>query len=113
MVEFRTNQVNNEDKPLKGLQNKGVVNFDCADCGKLLLVLQLTSIKSDEQVDVLTRVAVFCCDCGGFSYVKQIPGQFHPGAPSDDMRFDVLDIAVHANAINPPEADVFFEAWSK
>lgn len=108
MVDFTNNQIDNHDKPLKGLQNEGSVNFYCADCGKYLLVLQLTTIDGDKDIDVLTRVVVFCCACGGFSHVKQIPGQFYPGAPSDDMIFDVSDDKTGA-----PETDVLFKAWAK
>ena len=108
MVEIRTNQVNNDDKPLKGLQNRGLVNFDCADCEKRLLVLQLTTVERSDKAEVLTRMAVKCCKCGGFSYVQQIPGQFYPGAPSDQMGFDILDDDTGA-----PDADVLFKAWNK
>jgi hypothetical protein len=108
MAEIRTNQVNGDDKQLKGLQSRGLIDFDCADCGKRLLVLQLTTVDGSNKTEVLTRVAVKCCECNGFSYVKQIPGQFHPGAPSDQMGFDILD-----NDIDAPEADVLFKAWNK
>lgn len=108
MKEFRMSQVNNEDKPLKGLQDKGVVDFLCEDCGKKLLVLQLTAIPSSTDANILTRVVVKCRDCGGCSYVQQILGQFHPGAPSDSMAFDVL-----SDADGVPDHDVLFEAWSK
>lgn len=108
MAELRANQVDRDDKQLKGLQNKGLVSFDCADCGKKLLVLQLTAIENKPSIDVVTRVVVKCCQCSGFSYVQRITGQFHPGSPSDDMAFDILDDDVGA-----PEADVFFKAWSK
>lgn len=97
-----------EEKTLKGLENKGIITFECADCDKQLLVLQMTSIKGDESAQVLTRIAVSCRECNGFSNVKQVVGQFHPGAPSDDMIFDILDGKEGA-----PETDVLFEAWSK
>lgn len=108
--ELRTNRIDNNDKPLKGLQNKGLMNFECADCGKSLLVLQLTAIEEDNKnkAKVLTRVAVKCMDCGGFSYVQQISGSFYPGAPNDNMAFDILD-----DHIGAPVADVFFKVWSK
>ncbi len=108
MVEFNARQVNTEDKALKGLQNRGIVNFDCAYCHTRLLVLQLTAVENAPSVDVLTRVAVKCCRCGGFSCAQQIPGQFHPGAPSDGTAFDILDDDTGA-----PEADILFKAWSK
>lgn len=108
-AELRMNQVDNDnDKPLKGLQDKGLVNFDCPACGKLLLVFQLTAIEGSGKAEVQTRVAVKCCKCNRFSYVQQILGQFHPGAPSDQMAFDILDDDTDA-----PEADVLFKAWSK
>jgi hypothetical protein len=106
--EIRTGQTDGRDRELKGLTNEGIVNLDCADCGTTLLCLQLASIKGDTQAQVLTRVAVKCGLCNGFSYVQQVPGQFYPGAPSDDMAFDVSDDDTGA-----PEADVLFKAWKK
>lgn len=111
-AEIQTNQVDGKDRPLKGLQNRGLVNFECADCGKLLLILQLVSIANNDQSEVLTRVAVLCGLCGGCSYVQQITGQFYPGAPNDHMRFDVSDFEDMLK--NPvPQTDVLFKAWSK
>jgi hypothetical protein len=109
-TELRVNRIDSDDKSLKGLQNNGLVNFECADCGKLLLVLQLvaTVVKEFNKSEVLTRVAVKCGLCGGRSYVQQIPGQFFPGAPNDQMVFDISD-----DDINTPEVDVLFKAWSK
>lgn len=108
MTEFQANRVNRDDKKLKGLQNKGIVNFDCDYCDNPLLVLQLTSIDNKPSSSVLTRVSVKCCVCNCFSSVKQISGQFHPGAPNDNMAFDVLDDDEGA-----PEADVLFKVWRK
>lgn len=107
-AELWMNQVDSRDKSLKGLQNGGLVNFECADCGKPLLVLQLATVESSNKSEVLTRIVVKCGLCGGFSHVQQISGQFYPGAPSDQMVFDVLD-----DNIGAPEADVLFKAWSK
>lgn len=107
-MEFNAKQVNSDDKQLKGLLNRGTMDFECADCGKMLLILQLTGIEGEPKVDVLTRVAVKCLKCGGFSYVQSIPGCFHPGAPTDDMAFDILDDDAGA-----PEAEVIFKAWDK
>jgi len=107
-AEIRTNQTDGEDRQLKGLQNKGLVNFECADCGTPLLVLQLATIKGDNKSEVLTRIAVRCGLCGGCSYVQQIPGLFYPGAPNDNMMFDISD-----NDTGAPEVDVLFEAWTK
>lgn len=108
MTKFRTNQVNNEDKTLKGLQDRGIVDFSCQDCGKKLLVLQLTATPASDDANILTRVVVKCRDCSGCSYVEQIRGRFHPGAPSDDMAFDIL-----SDTDGIPSHDVLFEAWSK
>ena len=112
---FEANQVDKDDKLLKCLKNNGIMDFKCADCDKNLLVLQLTSIDGESTTvagegtaEVLTRVAVKCCECGGFSYVQSVSGHFHPGAPSDNMSFDIMD-----DDVNAPEADVLFKAWSK
>lgn len=108
MADLNTRQVSREDKTLKGLQDRGIVNFDCSDCGTPLLVLQLTAVENAPIAEILTRVAVKCCGCSGFSEVQQILGQFHPGAPSDNTAFDILDD--HTGA---PEADILFKAWKK
>jgi transcription elongation factor Elf1 len=105
---IQTGQNDGENKTLKGLQNRGEVNFDCADCGKRLLVLQLVSTEEDNQSEILSRIVAKCGLCGGHSYVKQISGQFYPGAPSDNM---VIDISNDSTGV--PEADVIFEARSK
>lgn len=107
-AEIRTGQVNGEDRQLKGLQDRGHVDFECANCGKSLLVLQLATIEGDDSPEILTRVAVQCGLCGGCSYAEQISGQFYPGAPSDQMAFDVSDDDTGA-----PEVDVLFKAWEK
>lgn len=96
-----------EDRQLKGLQDKGIREIKCADCGESLLCLQLTDIKDGERSQVITRVVVKCL-CDGYSHVEQVFGQFHPGAPSDQMAFDVLD-----NDTDAPEADIIFKAWRK
>lgn len=108
MTEFQTDKMNNNNRPLKGLQDNGMVNFTCQDCGQQLLVLQLTAVGKDAKSNVLTRVVVRCRDCGGCSYVQQISGQFYPGAPGDNMAFDISE-----NIDGVPEHDVLFEAWSK
>lgn len=107
-TELQVNQVDNHNKLSKGLQNKGLVSFECANCGKSLLILQLVIVKNDNRSEILTRIAVKCGFCDGFSYVQQIPGQFYPGAPNDQMGFDILDDNTGA-----PEADVLFRTWSK
>lgn len=106
-MELQMNQIDGDDKSLKGLQNNGLVNFECADCGKLLLVLQLV-VEELNNSKVLTRVAVKCSLCGGRSYIQQIPGQFFPGAPNDQMIFDVS-----SDDTDTPEVDVLFKAWSR
>lgn len=99
----------NEDKPLKGLVDRGTVKFKCNDCEQDLLTLQLTSHGKDEKANVLTRVAVRCMLCGGYSQVQQVRGNFHAGAASDNMAYDIL-----AHGPNDaPDADVWFEAWTK
>lgn len=106
--EFRTNQIDSDDKELKGLQDQGKMIFDCAECETTLLVLQLVTTAKTTKAKVLTRIAVRCEKCGGYSCVQQVPGQFYPGAPNDNMCFDVLEGDKCA-----PEADVLFKAWSK
>jgi hypothetical protein len=46
--------------------------------------------------------------CGGYSEVHQVVGKFSPGAPSDDIFFDVAEYQDGG-----PEADVFFKANRK
>lgn len=105
---INTNQEDGENRSLKGLKNKGIVDFWCSDCNSHLLVLQLTSTDGVDSSSVSTRIVVKCCLCGGFSPVKRVDGQFYPGATSDDMSFDVLD-----SDPNAPESDVLFKAWKK
>lgn len=105
---MHSQQVSDKNKDLKGLQDNGQITFDCTVCGIPLLVLQIVSTKKQPTSNVLTRVAVYCEKCDVYSPVKQVSGQFYPGAPSDQMVFDVMDQDDHA-----PEADVFFKAWSK
>lgn len=103
-----TNQANIKHKKLKGLQDAGNITFECAECGMSLLVLQLVTTTVTVKTDVLTRIAVRCEKCGGYSYVKQVAGQFYAGTPNDDMCFDILDSDEIA-----PETDILFKAWSK
>lgn len=98
----------NKNKPLKGLQDEGLVNFCCRGCEKKLLVLQMTSVEGNKAKAVLTRVTVECGLCGDYSSVQQVTGQFYPGAPSDNMVFDVVED--HTGA---PETDILFKAWNK
>jgi len=108
MTEFNAKQVDNIDKPLKGIEDKGLVFFKCEDCGNDLLVLQLTALSEETGAEIITRVAVKCGDCGGFSYVKQITGQFHAGAPNDNTVFDIA-----TDSTGAPDNDVLFESCHK
>jgi hypothetical protein len=103
-----TNQINSDGRELKGLQDLGKIVFDCADCGLELLTLQLVTTTKASVSEVLTRVSVKCGQCGGYSFVKQVGGQFFPGAPSDNMVFDVMEADSGS-----PDADVLFKAWRK
>lgn len=84
------------------------MSFECAECGKSLMMFKLVTTPETTEVEVLTRIAVRCEECGGYSYVKQIPGQFYPGAPNDNMGFDIL-----TGDENAPCADILFKAWKK
>lgn len=101
-------KIGGDSKNLKGLQDSGQITFDCTVCEIPLLVLQVVSIKTKPSSNVLTRVVVYCNKCDAYSPVKQVSGQFYPGAPNDRMIFDTMDQKEHS-----PEADVFFKAWSK
>ena len=99
---------NNPQKKLKGLQNAGQEKADCADCGLPLMVFQLVTTPDNQVGSVITKVAVRCKGCGGYSYALQLEGQFFPGAANDHIGFDVA--GDHTGA---PECDVLFEAWTK
>lgn len=103
-----TNRVDSGDKQLKGLTDQGQVSFKCSNCDHELLVLQLVNTSNTNQATVLTRVAVKCGFCSGYSLVEQISGQFFPGAPNDDMMFEPID-----GDAGSPQADVLFEARDK
>jgi len=107
-TEIQTGPPDRDDRPLKGLQDTGKINFECANCCRSLLVLQLAAIEGAGQSTVLTRVAVKCGFCGCYSNIQQVSGQFYPGAPNDRMAFDIADDYADA-----PDTDVLFEAWSK
>jgi len=102
------NKVEQEDRVLKGLKDKGLTNLSCNYCKMHLLCLQLTSPGEDQDSAVISRIAVRCVGCGGYSDVVPIVGQFYPGAPSDDMAFDIADSCDDA-----PESDILFQAWRK
>ena len=105
---LRVEQIGRKDRLLKGLVDNSRVDFSCSGCNQELLCLQLTTVKGYTGPLVLSRVAVECGDCGSHSEVKQVTGKFSPGAPSDDMSFDVVE-----GDGAPVEADVFFKAWKK
>jgi len=105
---LRVEQVGRENRPLKGLVDNGRVYFKCNGCGQELLCLQLIAIKGNTKAKVLSRVVVECGTCGSYSDVEQVIGQFAPGAPNDDMIFDVDD-----GEGAPVEADIFFKARKK
>lgn len=100
-------QISRENRPPKGLIDKGIVNFRCDKCNMELLCLQLTAVKGHTGAEVMTKVVVECGACGSYSGT-QVTGKFSPGAPSDDMNFDVVD-----GKGSKIEADVFFKAWKK
>jgi hypothetical protein len=106
--EIRTSQVDNRDKPPKGLKDGGTINFECNSCKNALLVLRLVKVDGDDSSNVLTRIAVQCGICGGCSDVKQVHGRFYPGAPSDQMIFDISD-----DDIDGLETDVLFKSRNK
>lgn len=106
--EIRMNQTSGEDRELKGLEDRGLLTLKCTNCEKELLCLQLMSIHGQDATSVLTRVVVECGMCGGYSEVQQVSGKFSPGAPSDDISFDVSEYQDGG-----PVADVFFKASSK
>jgi hypothetical protein len=108
--EIEINQIKEKDRQPKGLQDDGILTFNCSDCGRPLLCLQLTSIKEDmgKSNNTLTKIAVKCKICGGSSHIQQVCGQFSPGAPSDHMGFDIID-----KSMSDLEVDVLFEAWNK
>ena len=103
-----TNQVGIGDRELRGLKDEGQLTFRCNDCNLVLLVLQLVTTSKTAKSKVLTRVAVECGDCGGYSDVEQVVGQFFPGAPNDDMIFEPID-----GDENTPITDVLFMARKK
>lgn len=96
-------------KELKGLEDRGQVDFDCIECNTPLLVVQQASIKGAPKNEVLTRIVVKCGFCNiGYSFVKQITGIFYTGSPNDGTIIEPID-----NDENAPEADVLFMAQSK
>jgi hypothetical protein len=103
-----TGKIDSAEKKLKGLTDQGQVNFKCSNCDHELLVLQLVKTQGVDKANVLTRVAVKCGFCSGYSLVEQISGQFFPGAPNDDMMFEPIDVDTDS-----PQTDVLFEARNK
>jgi len=97
-----------KEKQLKGLKDNGQLTISCKNCHTDLLVLQLTRIENAKINDVNTSVAVKCCQCGVFSDPKNVNGQFYPGAPKDNVAFDVMEFDEDA-----PDVDVLFKTWVK
>jgi hypothetical protein len=93
-----------------GIQHRGEVVLDCADCGTTLLKLIITRNNDDlaklNADPVKTKVQAVCEICGGRSYVRDVEGCFCPGAAADDMAFDVL-------AQDDGDEITRFRAWSK
>jgi len=106
--EIRMNQTSGSDRELKGLEDRGLLTLECVNCKEELLCLQLLSIQGQKNSSVLTRVVAECGMCGGYSEVQQVVGNFSPGAPSDDISFDIAE-----RQDSGPEADVFFKASRK
>jgi hypothetical protein len=102
------NKVEKDDRVLKGLQDRGLITLSCNHCEMPLLCLQLTSPADDQDGSVISRICVRCVSCEGYSDVMPVRGQFYPGAPSDDMVFDIAD-----GYDDAPEADILFQAWRK
>jgi len=88
------------------LQDDGTVLISCMGCNKPLLILQL--VKTGRVNSVFTRVCAKCMSCGGHSRIHEIVGQFFPGAPNDNIFFDVVD-----NNDPDSEIDVLFKVWEK
>jgi len=103
-----TSKVEPGDRELKGLQDRGKMILSCSSCGETLLCLQLIGTRDDEATSVVTKVAVKCGFCNGYSDIKEVTGRFSPGAISDNMAIDVL-----SHEADSPEADVLFRAWRK
>ncbi len=103
-IDLNKNKIRNP----KGLKSVGEIDLECRQCKTTLLCLQLVTDDEEQDAQVLTRVAVKCGLCDGYSEVIQVEGRFYPGAPSDKMIFDI------ANDENEPiDADVLFKAWNK
>lgn len=92
------------------LQDDGTVLISCANCNKPLLVLQL--VKTCRANNVFTRVCAKCMSCDSYSRTHGVVGQFFPGAPNDNISFDVIDNN-DPNAQFAPEVDVLFKVWEK
>lgn len=95
-----------EHYELKGIRNSGTENFECTNCGKKLLILQLVTSPSIDKQKVTTKIVVKC-QCGGYSMVKTIQGMFYPGAPDDHTGFDTIQ------SDDSPKADIVFKSWNK
>lgn len=114
MIEGKFDKVDRDGHEFKGLVDRGQVQFICSSCQCGLMSFQIgkdnDDLKDSGSSKALTRVAVRCEECGGYSNIEQIGGIFYPGAANDDMAFDVIDSRDHADA---PECDVLFSARRK
>ena len=81
--------------------DKGMLSVDCADCGKTLMVFQLTDLNPTTE----TVILVHCGKCGGRSYKHTITGQFYPGAPDDKSHFEPLENVAGC------DIDIVFRTW--
>lgn len=108
--DIKIKKIDGSQKRLKGLKDKGRVDFDCTKCNIPLLVIQRTSlISGTPKIEVLTRIVVKCGFCNrGYSLVEQINGMFYPGAPNDKTIFEPIE-----GDKDTPEADVCFRSRSK
>lgn len=101
----------NRAKPKLGLQDRGLVKFDCADCSKNLMVFQITKNNVDlaaESVKSMSTKIRVQCSCGGSSYTKDVEGQFYPGSPNDSMKFEPIDID---DVARQSGVDILFRTW--
>jgi len=96
---------------MKGLQDAGKIDFYCRDCGRHLMVAQVVTIESEETT-ILTRIAVRCGSCRGYSNVEQVKGQFYQGAPDDHTKIEILS-SMYQKSVETPECDALFESTPK
>lgn len=108
-TEISFNTPNARKKQHKGLQDYGTKQLICINCKNPLLILQLVTSENSQCV----RVSARCGICGSYSQVEQIYNNFFPGAPNDDVNFDVINENEFMDDPNAPECDVMFKVWRK